>query len=197
MEEMKYSDTPVSAFVSECIADIYQDIRDLVSDLQFELTEQMNDALYRCMEHFHTYWGQRLVNVLRPLHAINSRQCRYLMRMFLTRRAVDLTITKEQIAEMTIEAFEGDIHVIDQREQVAKAVSYLSTYHTLGFDTETKPAFKRGQVNKVALMQLATEKECYLFRLNRIGYPKELEASWPIPKYGTWFVVAGRLCRSS
>ena len=74
MEEMKYSDTPVSAFVSECIADIYQDIRDLVSIYQFELTEQMNDALYRCMEHFHTYWGQRLVNVLRPLHAINSRQ---------------------------------------------------------------------------------------------------------------------------
>ncbi len=95
---------------------------------------------------------------------------------------MDLTITKEQIAEMTIEAFEGDIHVIDQREQVAKAVSYLSTYHTLGFDTETKPAFKRGQVNKVALMQLATEKECYLFRLNRIGYPKELEALVADPK---------------
>ena len=48
LEEMKYSDTPVSAFVSECIADIYQDVRDFVSVYQFELTEQMNDALHRC-----------------------------------------------------------------------------------------------------------------------------------------------------
>lgn len=74
MEEMKYSDTPVSAFVSESIADIYQDIRNLVSVYQFELSDQMNDALHRCMEHFYTYWGQRLVNVLRPLHVLKSRE---------------------------------------------------------------------------------------------------------------------------
>ena len=55
MEEMKYSDTPVSAFVSESIADIYQDIRNLVSVYQFELSDQMNDALHRCVEHFYTY----------------------------------------------------------------------------------------------------------------------------------------------
>src|SRR5690554_1430171 len=74
MEEMKYSDTPVSAFVSESIADIYQDIRNLVSVYQFELTDQMNNALYLCVEHFHTYWGQRLVNVLRPLHMLKSKE---------------------------------------------------------------------------------------------------------------------------
>ncbi|MDR2816928.1 MAG: 3'-5' exonuclease domain-containing protein 2, partial [Proteiniphilum sp.] len=56
------------------------------------------------------------------------------------------------------------------------ACNYLSTQSTLGFDTETKPAFIRGQVHKVALMQLSTEEKCYLFRLNRIGYPDELEA---------------------
>ena len=39
----------------------------------------------------------------------------------------------------------------------------------IGFDTETKPSFKRGQSNKVALLQLATRSSCYLFRLNRIG----------------------------
>jgi len=44
------------------------------------------------------------------------------------------------------------------------------------FDTETKPAFKRGQVHKVALLQLATEEACFLFRLNLIGYPDGLEA---------------------
>lgn len=80
------------------------------------------------------------------------------------------------MAELPIETFEGDIIVIDHAEEVRDACNYLSSQSALGFDTETKPAFKRGQVHKVALMQLSTEKECFLFRLNRIGYPDELEA---------------------
>lgn len=70
VEDMKYSDRPISAFVSENIADIYQDIRNFVSVYQYNLSEQMNDAIYYCKEHFHLYWGQKLVNVLRPLHAV-------------------------------------------------------------------------------------------------------------------------------
>lgn len=70
VEDMKYSDTPVTTSVSENMADIYQDIRNFVSVYQFGLTEQMNDALYQCKENFRLYWGQKLVNVLRPLHAL-------------------------------------------------------------------------------------------------------------------------------
>jgi hypothetical protein len=70
VEDMKYSDTPVSAFISEDIADIYQDVRNFVSIYQYELTEQMNDALFACRENFKSYWGQKLVNVLRPLHSL-------------------------------------------------------------------------------------------------------------------------------
>lgn len=73
MDEMKYSDTPVSAFISENVADIYQDIRNFVSVYQLGLTDQMNDALYQCRENFFMYWGQKLVNVLRPLHALMCR----------------------------------------------------------------------------------------------------------------------------
>lgn len=69
-EEMKYSDRPISSFISEDIADIYQDIRNLVSVYQFELEDQMNDALLICSQNFKTYWGQKLVNVIRPLHAL-------------------------------------------------------------------------------------------------------------------------------
>lgn len=87
-----------------------------------------------------------------------------------------LTISKEQIAELPIETFKGDIVVIDHAKEVADACNFLSAQSAIGFDTETKPAFKRGQVNKVALMQLSTEQKCYLFRLNRIGYPDALAA---------------------
>lgn len=74
VDEMKYSDRPISAFVSENLADLYQDIRNFVSVYQFELSDQMEDALAVCRENFVLYWGQKLVNVLRPLHAL---KCRY------------------------------------------------------------------------------------------------------------------------
>lgn len=70
IEDMKYSERPISAFVSENIADIYQDVRNFVSIYQYGLTDQMNDALLVCKQNFQTYWGQKLINALRPLHAI-------------------------------------------------------------------------------------------------------------------------------
>jgi ribonuclease D len=88
---------------------------------------------------------------------------------------VGLRITKDELAELETEVYDGKIHVIDRADQVSDAVGKLSTADALGFDTETKPSFKKGKTNKVALLQLATEDECYLFRLNKIGYPKELE----------------------
>lgn len=87
-----------------------------------------------------------------------------------------MTISKEQVAELPLETFRGDVVVVDHVEEVQDACNFLSSQSALGFDTETKPAFKRGQVNKVALMQLSTEEVCFLFRLNKIGYPDELEA---------------------
>ena len=70
VEDMKYSDRPVSSFVSEDIADIYQDLRNFVSIYQYKLEGQMNDAIHICYQNFKSYWGQKLVNVLRPLHAL-------------------------------------------------------------------------------------------------------------------------------
>ncbi len=70
VEDMKYSDRPVSALVSEDIADIYQDIRNFVSVYQHGLEESMISALNVCKENFRLYWGQKLVNVLRPLHSL-------------------------------------------------------------------------------------------------------------------------------
>lgn len=70
VEDMRYSDTPVSAFVSENIADIYQDVRNFVSVYQYEIADQMHEALAVVKENFKNYWGQKLVNTLRPMHAL-------------------------------------------------------------------------------------------------------------------------------
>ena len=85
------------------------------------------------------------------------------------------TITKEQIAELAVEVFPCPIYVVNAEEEANKAVEILRKYKLIGFDTETKPNFKKGQKNKIALIQLSTNEFCYLFRLNKMGIPASLK----------------------
>ncbi|RHJ95400.1 3'-5' exonuclease [Parabacteroides bouchesdurhonensis] len=85
------------------------------------------------------------------------------------------TIKKEDIAALPIEEFKGRIYVIDTTAEANKAVEYLLKYPKVGFDTETRPSFKKGQHYKISLMQISTEDTCFLFRLNRIDIPEPLE----------------------
>lgn len=84
------------------------------------------------------------------------------------------SITSEEANRMPLKAFEGDIILIDKYEDLNEAVQYLKNYNILGFDTETRPSFKKGKVNDVALLQLAANSKTYLFRINKIGLPTEL-----------------------
>ncbi len=85
-------------------------------------------------------------------------------------------ISNEQIKQLPVIQFPGHIYVIDRTEQVKQAVDFLSRQQILGFDTETRPSFKRGKSYNVSLIQLATENESFLFRLNKISFPDELKA---------------------
>ncbi|MCU4155452.1 DUF5063 domain-containing protein [Carboxylicivirga sp. A043] len=68
--DMQRSDTPVIAFIGEDMADIYQDLKDFISAYRLGVTEIMNDALAEVVTNFELYWGQRMVNTLRALHAV-------------------------------------------------------------------------------------------------------------------------------
>ena len=70
MEDMKYSDTPISASVSENLADLYQECFNLIHSIQEALTETQHEMLCQCKVNFINYWGQTLCNVLRALNAI-------------------------------------------------------------------------------------------------------------------------------
>ncbi len=74
VEDMKYSDQPITRYISEDLADIYQDIKDFIFVFQLGLNETMNDSLAICQENFRTYWGQKLVNTLRALHEVKYAQ---------------------------------------------------------------------------------------------------------------------------
>jgi len=84
------------------------------------------------------------------------------------------TISKEEIAGLPLADFDGKIHVVQTLKEVEKAISYLKTHTVIGFDTESRPSFKKGKINEVALMQLSTGTSCFLFRINRVGIPQSL-----------------------
>lgn len=74
LDDMVYSDTPIHQNISECLADIYQPLKDFICVFQLGLEQTMNDSLAICRELFAEFWGQRLVNVMRALHDVKYRQ---------------------------------------------------------------------------------------------------------------------------
>ena len=79
------------------------------------------------------------------------------------------TITREEINLLPLVRFEGPIHVIDTKAQIEPAINRLMEEPVLGFDTETKPSFKKGVSYSPALIQFSTDKEAWLFRIHSKG----------------------------
>lgn len=69
-ENMKYSDTPVSASIAEGLCDIFQVLYNFISTVRDAHESQINDALIAVSNDFGPYWSQKLLNVLRPLNQI-------------------------------------------------------------------------------------------------------------------------------
>jgi hypothetical protein len=68
--DMKYSESPVLASISEDLTDIYQDLKDMISNFQSADLQIMNDCLSLCKENFKEFWGQKCLNALRALHNV-------------------------------------------------------------------------------------------------------------------------------
>lgn len=81
---------------------------------------------------------------------------------------------KSIINSLPLVTFPGKIIVVLNEYEAERAVEYLLSCDVLGVDTETRPAFRKGNNHKVALLQVATRKECFLFRLNHLGLPQSL-----------------------
>ena len=85
-------------------------------------------------------------------------------------------ISAEELNLLPKGLFEGEIQLIDDEEQLHVAILELQNQSILGFDTETKPCFKKGESNRnqVSLLQLSTQDKAYLFRLNKIRFSQSL-----------------------
>ena len=77
-------------------------------------------------------------------------------------------ISKEDINALPIYRYEGPIHLINTEDQVLAALESLRSEPIIGFDTETRPVFKRGQSYPTSLIQMANSREVFLFQLTEL-----------------------------
>lgn len=69
-----YTDEVQTAYISEGLADIYQELKDLAAAFQTGQEAIMHDAVVACREAFEVHWGQKLLAVMRALHAIGREE---------------------------------------------------------------------------------------------------------------------------
>lgn len=94
-------------------------------------------------------------------------------------------ISSEEIQALPLYSYDGEVIVIDNLEIFNEVKYELFLEKIWGFDTETKPSFKKGVSNSktVSLLQLSSRDKTYLFRLNIIPLQKELINFLSSPDY--------------
>lgn len=83
-------------------------------------------------------------------------------------------ITNEEVRKLPVTQFDGKVTLVDNLDNFFQAVKAMGSPSLIGFDTETRPSFRKGRRYKVSLLQLADKEHAWLFRLNMLGLPPEL-----------------------
>lgn len=85
-------------------------------------------------------------------------------------------ISREELASLPIRRYEGEIQVIATEEELARALADLRQERIVGFDTETRPAFRKGEDHLPCLVQLATARAVYLLPLRQLDFSRAVAA---------------------
>ena len=91
-------------------------------------------------------------------------------------------ISKEEIGHLPPFVFSGEVVVVEDASEAERIAEFLQEGPYLGFDTETRPAFRKGESYRVGLLQLASLERVYLFRLNKCGWGVALRNLLSDPK---------------
>lgn len=80
-----------------------------------------------------------------------------------------VTISHEEVNQLPLQSFNGKIVLIQEEARLQSAFDEISDHEIIGFDTETRPSFKKGEIHKVSLLQVALPEKVFLIRLNHTG----------------------------
>lgn len=84
-------------------------------------------------------------------------------------------MSSEELKQLPLGSFGGKINLVEKKAQLSKLDKLEKVKEVLGFDTETKPSFRKGRINKVALLQLSVADEAWLIRLHKVGLPETVK----------------------
>ncbi len=85
-------------------------------------------------------------------------------------------VTKEEINELPLIRYEGEVVVVTTSEELSEALADLSRQPVVGFDTESRPSFRKGEYYPISLVQIAIPGLVYLIRVNKTGFTPGLKA---------------------
>jgi len=77
-------------------------------------------------------------------------------------------ISREQMADLPIRRYEGEVCLVTTPPDLERAVADIRQQSVVGFDTETRPSFRKGESHPPCLVQAATASTVYLFQLRRL-----------------------------
>lgn len=78
------------------------------------------------------------------------------------------TISHEEMMNLPIRRYEGEVCLVATPQDLEQALADLRQESVVGFDTETRPSFKKGEVHLPCLVQVATARAVYLFQLQQL-----------------------------
>ena len=90
------------------------------------------------------------------------------------RPGFDRRMSKDEINDCPMKRWTGRTSVVRNKDELAAAMGKLGGHTLLGFDTETRPAYKKGESYLPSLLQLASDKEVFVFQLKHLGLAKPL-----------------------
>ncbi len=93
-----------------------------------------------------------------------------------------LSITKDEVMGRPLQSYEGKVVIAADRESTERAVAEINQFDVVGFDTEAKPTFQKGQIRNISLIQVATDEKVYLLRTNHVGVIDSLHHFLENPK---------------
>lgn len=83
-------------------------------------------------------------------------------------------LTRDEINRLPLASYGGSIEFVRSQGGISDAVAALRRETVLGFDTEKRPSFRKGEFHPPALIQLAGEKVVFIFQLKNTGLPQQL-----------------------
>ena len=77
-------------------------------------------------------------------------------------------ISREEMAQLPIRRYEGEVCLVTTARDLERALADIRQESVVGFDTETRPAFTKGESHAPCLVQAATARTVYLFQLRQV-----------------------------